>query len=520
MRAFHESLPEYFLKEHRRRLRSIDPRDPSGTRTRGPATTTADGNEDLVLEDLLGFAPPKSFEFIVLGVREHHSLAIGYAARGDFARALEVLDQEPEPQPGLLARERERLEALVVLREQLLLEAVEEKRKLRYREGDEIHVIQLTGREGDRFTVKPSRNLDLQELQLLDFTPQRLVDNLGRRLDRTGDPASGVLAALLAGDSEALARLEEGEPDRGLRVDSPQILERLEVGAALSWLEQACAREPAAVPMEELQGWLRVAGELEALGVHRGLLIERVRADLVVHASLLQAEDFLQGEFQSDENGRFLARYEFENPAELQDWILSPDWVWTDEEFAGYAAPSVGFEVTDSVLRCRGQGAVRWKFGVLGPFEVRWSVRIQPGAVENRPTFHTLLHGSQSPLSYAAAGSGGDLHVRNASTKLSASESLGEGPLRFMGRSYAKSLSYNGSSYVFEEQDRAPAEVVAPPPVQSSLVWRVYTTDPVEVLQLEIEGRIDPMTLESVRGHWVTEQLAKIQPELSTPKQP
>ncbi len=522
LRAFHGSLPDYFLKRHRRRLRWIDPEDPSGKRAQA-ATLTAEferTSEETVPEALLDAGHAESFEFTVIGVREHHALAIGYAAEGNFARALQVLDQEPEPRPGLLARERERLEALTALREQLLLEAVEAGRKLRYREGDEIHVIQLTGREGDRFAVKPPRTFELEQLQLLDFTPQRLADNLGRRLDRTGDPASGVLAALLAGDSKALAQLKDGEPDRGLREDASHILERLEYGITLAWLEQAYARQPAATPLEDLQGWLRTAGELEELGVHRGLLIERVRADLAVHSSLLQPRDFLQGDFQPAENGRFLARYEFENPAELEDWILSPDWVWTDEEHAGYAAPATGFEVADGVLRCRGRGAARWKFGVLGPFEVRWSVRIQPGPVENRPTFHALLHGSQNPLSYASAGSVGDLRVYRAATKLNASESLGEGPIRFMGRPYSKSFGYSGSSYVFEEQDRAPAEIPAPPPVQSDLIWRVYTSDPVEILQLEVEGRLDPESLESLRRRWVAEQLAISQPKLAAPQNP
>ena len=510
--AYYGSLPGYFLERHRRRLRTIDPTDPSGALAVADAVKTAFSDE--VLEVPLGTLPdlvePEEAEFSVIGVAEHHALAIGLAAEGELDRAAEVLRGHPEPRPDLLERELERLPALASLREAVITEAIEEGRKLRFRVGSTVHVIELVGREGERILVATSTKHSIESLAPSEFTPKRLVDNLGRKLDRTGDRASGVFAALLTGDERPLARLEDGEPDRGLREDASHILQSRPHGSVLRWLEEACRNEPRAEPLEELGARLRQAAALPELEPHRGLVQDRVRAALFVHAQALQPEDFLAASFEVDADGRFVARYEFEEPAELEDWVAAPDWVWIDEEHAGYSAPGKGFEIRKGVLRCRGEGALRWKLGLQEPFEVRWSVRTQPGPVEGRWSFHHMLHGSREPLAYAEASQNGGLFVFDPGREFRASAEIGPGQPKFVGRTYAKRLGYDGARYYLEEPSYSRAELSAPPPTGSALIWSVYSSDPVDLLELEIEGHLDPNSLDRARTRWVTDQLAQL----------
>ena len=528
VRAFYEELPEHFLLSLRRRIRPIDPDDPTGAAAlakleeESRAAMEAHAAEFAkALAENPG-AEPESAEpppptFVVAAPEERHAYALGLVRAGRFDRAADVLREalesagEESQWSAFFARELERVESLDILRAAIVRDAVERGRKLRFAIGDEVLAIETSGEDEAGIAIVPSPRHGLERVAWESWTPSQLALNLSR--NDFDQPVGAAYAKLLAGE-ERWARGLDAEVERALDADAPDIRARGPAGDMLTRLADLEAT-PSAAPEEasaRIEGLTELSLDDEPLlEPQRELWRHLVERELRLVSSGLEPEDLVRVPLERMPDGRVRVVYEFDDPRELDDWRTAHGFMGGTPENAGFEAHEpYATQIQDGTLLCDGHTRIRWSLGLLPPLEGSLAYRIQIGSDESAKTFFGLNLCAKDAGTYVAVSGGRSLVAYDVEAELSLRESIPDLALQFFGPLYELSFEHTGSRMELSRPDGAAITLDAPEVRGSGVVWLVYTVNRVELERLELVGTLDPEAVDAARRRWFAERLAKL----------
>lgn len=449
------------------------------------------------------------------------ALALRDAVQGRYdraAQAVQVLLAE-RPDDPVAPRARRELERLNAFREERLaflrlLQQSGQKLNLMLPEGRLLATVLAVE---DERAVLGENKAGLDAIELDDVDPLQLAKLM--RTSRYGFPRGWIqVYPAVLGASEDRDRLLAGESGAGAHALAQDVERRDYEG----WLAMAdtvdilVALSEAGLPEREDEARTCVGRVQRLLAEHGSLDIVRVRHPALLELahraqSLLFEKDglpeVLHGKLEDLGDGRVRLSYDFDDPAQGQDFepvAYLDAQRWKDSPKAEDSTP---FHVADGVLAARGAVCSRHLLEFDGPqiVRLRYVFRTPREAFDNRIRSLLGICDDRSQ-SYVAADLQGGLTIADrGATYLQQVDAQGQ---VFMDTEHAIELVHDGAERVRTSFDGQPAaEASCGPRLAGGLFLWVNSECAYEVVSLEIESRITPASLRGLRQEWVLERL-------------
>lgn len=445
------------------------------------------------------------------------ALALAEARAGRTAAARKGIDEAlavvtDEALRARVEREKERLDRWGALRDAYLAAIAGTKEKLSIVLGGEpakVDVLRVDA--GWVYIGKNQANLQRVSVEELPVGP--LAVQMRKKGAELAEPWVRVWGLVLGGETKWKTLLKgEDEGSRSLRADAEDYAARLALADTVLELDALAALPPTDDPAQaEL-----ALGRLKRLKQERGsdpLVLGRKEA-LRAYAVALNAVLFralgpaglLHAKYE-EQGGLVHLAYPFDDPAELTDFEAADYMREHHERFPRLQGqPSGGFSVKKGVLSGIGAACIRLPIQVGAPALVRYDMTFaEPPAGEEGERYLMAALGDDGQKSFAWVINAGHLEVWTAGG--SKQSLLSQDPGLDVGRTYKMEIRTDGRTV---EAWRDGQKVMNMPFEREkggmAFLW-LHSDHPVSIGQLEIEGTLDPTSLDRMRDAWVERQL-------------
>lgn len=453
-------------------------------------------------------------------------IALVRAREGDLDGALVALraiaaPTVPEPYAGRIAREIERLAAVVALRDGWLAALAAKRGRIQLELGGQEVEAAVQRIEGGAIVLAPNKagiaSVPIAALRLEDI----LRGTAKREFQAGSEPwARGYLALmagdaksekLLAGDAPALRDLREdarvwiGDSVRAGRV--ARILATL----AASPLPSSRAEGEAGV--EHVRA-LMADRDLPSVAQRRALLARYAEASLAAAAGGMETRELVGGRFESagDEGARLV--YEFDQASEVRDFAKHAGYLAAlHAESAPLALPEAEARVDVVDGRAVFAGPATWRLpvGFQAPLRVRYTLRFVAveGAKTAPPSFDLLVC-DDGRGGFVRATAFGAIQAVDRSTGHT-TEARSPDPIRYFDdRDYDVEVVHDGArvSTRFAGEERAACHVGDA--VAGDVVLIVHTHQRIAIERIEIVGRVETASIARTRRAWIERRMVEL----------
>lgn len=451
-------------------------------------------------------------------------MALLSARDGAFQSALETIQnleasRLPKSFQERVAREKRRIQALQELRDSFLRTMAEQRKNLRIDHEGKSHVGKVEiGKDGTirllrsrgRTTTLPKEALECEELL------RRLRE---KRLD-LGQNWIGGYASLLTGGKTWDKHVTGADPEvAGLLMDAEDIEKCLEEGAIyrtllnLARFHRPNTSEEASTVLEAIEELLNSHMDVPLIREKKAALRQLAGYALARRFDALEFQEklSLHGKVENLSNSRVRLTYEFDNPAELEDFEPEDylaEWrkdfvpIQTDKEDSG-------MKIGDGSLVTWGQACRRLKLGLRAPFEINYDVLVSSKGFEEVDTLPVGTFfvgfcddGFGSYIKCIMTGGLVSYHKRSNTYK----ESFKEGTY-CTNTPYNVRVVHDGERVTCYTDNVADSSLPAGPLQSGGVFLWIHFDCTTCFKQITLEGAPDENYLMQIRDGWIEEQL-------------
>ena len=456
------------------------------------------------------------------------AMALASVRGGDAGTARELLTQAlaAAPQDERLRRELVRVEAWIAERERYLQFLVDEGKKLVIdHEGKRLLAEVAKVDAGVVVFASSNRGLDSLPLEALDA-----VSLAKRMLERKSDFEASWAAAyplVLAAEGGASRALKGDEPERvalaeDAKTDYPARAGAIEVAFRARELALLTEGERAeGAPLDPISAELAL-GHISALWTEHkeNPVVTALQPKLVGAATLalgtrfaeLELDELLAGQVEERRDGTVFLRYDFSDPAQLEDWPIDDETRSFENSEPRVTTPK-RLLVRNGKLQGEGEISRTHVLGFEGPQTMSWrETALQGTGVTNEKVLHYRFSLCKVPgkLSELATVNSLELCAKDEDAKEYLFQDPPNNNTRF-DTPYQNSLVFDGTGNIAlirngEEQHSIPAgsRLTGHPHI-----W-LQSNYTIEIEALELTGKITATSLASLRGRWTAKELAKL----------
>jgi hypothetical protein len=450
------------------------------------------------------------------------ALALSDARAGDLEQARSSLAAlaalaPAQPWPARIAREEARLAELALLRAAYLEYLRGSGGKLAFKHKGKDVMAAVTGVEGG--LVKLGENkLGLPSVPLASLEPYEIAKVAAKKeMQGAAQPWARFYAYLIAGDTRWEKLLKDDSPAAAeLRADAPGYAQLLRTAQTARELFEL-SRLPLPREASEAAARLERVQRLLAAGAGSALLERRIEALRQLARAALAAQSgaggpstFLRGKWTELGDGRGRLLYEFDDPAEGEDWVKVPGYLASERK--GYPKlthleAQSSFAVEKGALRGVGSAFYRLALGFRGPLKLRY-------------TFHydEIRQAYPSPYMYwtlcdDGAGSGyysscnGQLHIEDVKHDESRTITPEDSQAFDFDKNWEIGFDFDGSKLDSTLQGAARSTMPAGRLARGFVGFLAHSELPIVFLRVEIEGLPDPDSLAQLREAWAARSL-------------
>ncbi len=461
----------------------------------------ADARVSLSLADATS---EERFALALLDVRR------GKAAAG--AAAIDALLAAPGESALALRFEREkaRVAQWIRLRDRFLERLSAEQGSLQYQSGERRLRAKLVRIEAGELVLEGrtgSQRLAIEALDALE---------LAQQMESAKDGWMRFYPYVLGGDERWKRLLKDESPEAlALRADADDLAHRMQVAEAADRLGLLASAAPPASAAEARASLEQIA----AIGAtSSGLeLVQRKRAGLMQLADdILQRLFELEGPLarlrarvQALEGGRIALVYEFDDPAELEDFEVAD---YTQEldmkPLPGEHANALRME--GGMLKGDGRACLRTRFDLTSPQVVRYSLEFQDTPLHGNVFVLNVGICDDGKLRFAWGCGTHQLQVWDPEQQANARD---EKPLVYLDRTYEMELRHDGSRVTLSRDGEAPLELPYTARRSGAVFLYLHSELPVRIRRLSIEGSFGERAFDRMRASWVAAELARLFPD-------
>lgn len=522
--ALDREFYEYVISEHARAFpgQGVDHRVAAGLfeSKRSPVPVDVPIAADPAAPAPVVFDPAK----LALGVDDveaQHALALAQARRGELERARTRLAGISKSGDARIARELERIDALIQLRDGYFSSLASSGTKwVGEFEGKKL-VAPIVKIDGGFLHLGENRQgvakIPLAAVSLLEIAKQ--ADK--KEKQGTAPPWARSYAYLLAGEAKwDKAPKDASEGATALRGDAQVFYPRaLEAAYAAESIEDLAH---SALPTNATQVKTVLASIGRLLEKHRSVplvaarmadLRELARLSLVASFGEVGVTGMVSGTIRSLEGGKIRVTYEFDNPTEANDFAAAPQvlrYMFDARAKDGHPTKPVTSKVEGGDLVLLGNGPWKHCLRFAGAVRIACEFRFEHLATDDvqNPWFHILLHGDGKESGILSNARGG-LHVRDAKQDYSKQSISNESGL-YLGTDYKLEIFGDGYRVTTFLDGEKQHEAAYGPRVAGIWGLLVHCETPLVIHRLEVEGVLDPAAEGELRSAWTARKLKEL----------
>ncbi|MBK7644597.1 MAG: hypothetical protein IPJ19_16385 [Planctomycetes bacterium] len=415
------------------------------------------------------------------------------------------------------------------------IERVDELRKLRagflayLKESGGVLLLKFKGHdlpaavesvEADRVRLR-SNELGVPSVPLSDIDPL-LVARSATKPQMLGEaqPWARAFACILGGDARWERLLTDDMPGaKELRADAQHYQDLMTTAAVVRGLFEL-SKLPLPRDTKEADARLERISKLLVEGQGSGLLVRRLDALRQLALACLAARSaeagigaLLHGKWTDLGGGRGKLVYEFDDAAEGADWLKVPGFRKTERDSMGKIGideASTTFKVEKGALHGVGSAAYRLAVGFSGPLTLSYSFRyLQVKTKYNMPYFAWLICDDGQDSGYRSPPSG-EIFVEDYAHSDVRGVQMPDRPVFNWGKDWKIELSYNGSKLESKLQGKSRASIDTGALHSGAITLVVHSQLEVLFQRVEIEGSVDPASMERLRSTWAAAELKKL----------
>jgi len=413
--------------------------------------------------------------------------------------------------------ERQRTERYVVARTAFFERLVASGKKLVFDWRGERLVTAVRAFDEHELVCEENRR-GVERLAIEALDPLELADWMG---DTKYGRRTGWIRnwpGVLAGDERSLRRLEyadDPETESILRDVESTWPALLELGSAAVELYDLAGATPDGV--EDGLRWLERLERLMAEHGDLDLVRDRVDAlrsladPVVARVSTAIGVDALFAARGTDlESGRHRLRYAFDDPGELEDFVVADEIPAYYARFVELETSNTPLEVSNGALHARGRHLLTHVVPFDAPLSVRWTIEFRSGVVEDPLGVNLAVFACHDGWEqYVMNVNLGDLEVRDGARfevdRIPEDE-------RFLpyDTPHEVALIHAGDVVRVEVAGETVAEISGRAPQSGAVTVYLHSDMPLWLHDLEIEGSIPSASLRSRRRAWADARRAAL----------
>jgi hypothetical protein len=471
-------------------------------------------------------APPPPFDPKKLALRaddleSQHALALAEAMRGDLDSARARLNLLTPRGDAAIARELERIGAVIQLRDGYFASLAAAGTKwVGEFEGKKI-VAPITKVEGGTLHLGENRQgiakIPLSAIPLIEIAKQ--ADK--KEKQGAAPPWARSFAFLLAGEEKwDKTPKDDSAAAKALRADA-----RSFYPAAMGAADAAASIERLAatgVPTRATDADVALAAIGALLREHRDVpfatarladLRELARLSLVVSFGQAGIAGMLSGANRTGSDGRVFVTYEFDTASEAEDFLPAPKVM---RHFFKTKAKSkdtpqhvtIALDSGDLVLT--GNGALKHRLSLAGAF--RFAIEFEFAHVESNdvvnPWFEIFLH-SDGQDSAILSNPRGALYVRDTKERYD-KQSISTETGLYLGTDYKLEIIGDGERVTTHLDGEKMHEAAYGPRTAGILGLLVRCETPLRIHRIDIEGALAPSAKDELLSTWTLRKLAEL----------
>lgn len=389
---------------------------------------------------------------------------------------------------------------------------------LKYKGRDLPAVVESV--EGKRVRLR-GNELGVPSIDVADIDPL-LVARMASKPEMQGEaqPWARAFACILGGDSRWDRLLKDDAPGASeLRADAKEYKERMRTSGVARELF-ALSKLPLPRDAKEAGPVLERVRALLASGAGTGLLTRRMDAlrqfalaALAGRASENGLGALLHGKWNQLPDGRGKLTYEFEDPAEEQDWVKLPGFRKGERDSMGKIAideSATHFTVVKGAFQGAGSTAYRLLVGFSGPVTLRYTFRyLQVKTKYNTPYFAWMICDDEQDSGYRSPPSG-EIFVEDHAHYDVRGMQLPDRPVFDWNKDWTVEFSYDGTNLTSKLNGKQRAALPAGQLTGGAITLLVHSELGLVFQRVEIEGRVAPDALEQLRSAWAAQELKKL----------
>jgi hypothetical protein len=512
---------DYVLTEHAKAFpaRAADPSLVEGLFVSRPATVAPAVGEGAAAASAAPAFEPKALALRPDDLDSQHALAIAEARAGDLDGARKRLAALASRDDRSIAREIERVDALIQLRDGFFQSLVAAGTKWVVElEGKKI-VAPITKIEGG-FLLLGANKQGITKIPLAAISMIEIAKQADKKEKQgSAPPWARSFAFLLAGEAkwDKLPK-DDSAGAKALRADASTVYAALfgaaDAAAAIERLSAAGVPQRASeaeTALSSIESLVKKHRDVPFVLARLADLRELARLSLAVSFGEAGVAGLLKGANRTTSDGRVFVTYEFESPAEAEDFfpdtrVMSYMFKAKDKE----AVKPLTTAVDDGDLVLWGAGVLRHRLRLSGAFRIALEFQfahIESNDVVN-PWFNVLVHcdGQDSAI---LSDPRGVLYVRDEKTRYDKQSIATETGL-YLGTDYKLEIVGDGTRVTTHLDGEKMHEAAYGPRTAGLLGLLVRCETPLRIHRLDIEGTLDASAKDELISTWTLRKLAEL----------
>ncbi len=453
---------------------------------------------------MLDASPAERFALALQDVRNGRASA-GLAALEELA----ARDLDPALR-ARLERERGRIEAWIIARDGFLARLIADEQPLQFQHGGKRMKAGITLLEAGIIVFEPGR-AGVEQLAVEALDPLQLA----QQMDSAREGWARFYPYVLGGDErwkrlmkdegpEASALREDAEGDYRAWLRSGELASRLE---SMGVSPEARSPHEVRQQLDELRAMQADFAGLELAERKRPALLRLAQQLFGVLFDLESPWEHLQGRAEPLDGGRVRLTYEFQDPAELEDFEAvsylkgyrkSPDLTGTHPD---------ALRVEDGELRGSGAACLRTLFEVGVPLSVRYELAFEEAQPAQKVGWLNVGVCDDGQEHFAWGLNFSHLQVWDPREQAVAHSEK----VFVLATIYSMELRHDGSRVTLSCDGEQQQELPCTRPGGAVFLW-LHSEIPARVLGLVIEGDLRDSSFTRLREHWIEREAAALFP--------
>jgi hypothetical protein len=470
---------------------------------------------------------PSTLAVAAADVQAQHGLALLRAQGGDVEGARKALQdlaagKPTEPEATRIARDLERMSQLATLRDAYLASLLESGAKWSSEYQGKKFVAKVDKIEGGLVRLGENK-AGLSAIPLTAIEPADVARQADSKSKQGGAaPWARAYAYIISGDAkwERLSR-DSSPAARELYQDAkawyPGLLRTGDAARSLDALSKSTlpkTHDEGVALMASIRALLAAASDLPL--VERRIEGLRALATAAAQQSFVPEDpaSMIHGSYTPIENGRVKIVYDFKKADQGLDFVKELGYM--KEWGKGYAAVKLdeaqsSFDVTDGAFVGKGTTCYRYKLGFTAPIILRCTFRWRDMPLDNAAG-SSLMIGmcDDGKGSHIACGGSGYILVTDRNTGYAKQSTGGTAEIFTLGQVYHLDIQNDGTEVTtFVDDQKARQASVGPLKSGGIFLW-LHTDYPLDIQRFEIEGAIDPASMQRLKTEWIAKQLTEL----------